>query len=109
LGLNAFVASPWLLAGAVAIWTLVEIASAPLNSSIVADLAPAALRGRYQGLFSFAWSVAGAFGPLAGAAVLARSATFLWLSCAAVGLLLVAAYATLARHLDSLTKLAPTP
>src|SRR6185436_18594368 len=47
---NALVHRPWLYAVAVAVWTLGEVATLPLASAIVADLAPAQLRGRYQGM-----------------------------------------------------------
>ncbi|MDI1478451.1 MFS transporter [Polyangium sp. y55x31] len=40
----------------VAVWTLGEIIFAPVNASIVADLSPMHLRGRYQGAFSLTFS-----------------------------------------------------
>jgi MFS family permease len=70
---------------AIAIWTLGEIASLPMSSAVVADLAPAALRGRYQGLYSMSWGVASCAGPLVGGAVLQRAGGRpLWLGCFAL-------------------------
>ena len=40
----------WYAAG-IAVWTMGEILTSPTSSSIVADLAPTHLRGRYQGVF----------------------------------------------------------
>jgi MFS family permease len=92
LGMNAVVDRAWLYGLAVAVWTLGEIAAAPTSSSIVADLAPADLRGRYQGMSTVSWSTSGMLAPTLGAAVLGRSSTLLWASCAIVAMGLVAAY-----------------
>jgi MFS family permease len=42
------------LAGA-ALWTVGEVVGFPVASALVADLAPVALRGRYQGAFAMVW------------------------------------------------------
>ena len=62
--------------------------------SIVADLAPAHLRGRYAGLSGFAWSVASVLAPLAGGALLAIGPEALWFTVGGIGL--VSAVAMLA-------------
>ncbi len=54
---------------AIGTWTLGEIINSPVLSAVVADLAPPALRGRYQGVYGMAWASAAALGPLAGGAV----------------------------------------
>jgi MFS family permease len=77
------------------IWTLGEIAFAPRASAIVAELAPAELRGRYQGAYVFAVLLSLMVGPAVGATVwehLGRAA--LWLGL--LGLSIVAALAQLA-------------
>lgn len=82
-GLTAFAGSAWLYAGTVLIWTMGEMLSSPSNSSLVAELSPAALRGRYQGVFSLSWQGASAFAPVLGGLTrehLGNSA--LWLGCA---------------------------
>ena len=57
-------------AGAVAIWTLGEILDSPTKGAVVADLAPASARGRYQGALVMTWGLAQMIGP--------RLGTWLW-------------------------------
>ena len=76
---------------AIVVWTLGEIAHNPVASVLAADLAPPALRGRYQGAYSLAWSLAAFAAPALGGAVLARGgAGTLWAGCFAVALLVAA-------------------
>jgi MFS family permease len=57
----------------------------PVASTMVANLAPAALRGRYQGAFSMCWGIAFTLSPLgAGEAMQRLGARSLWLLCFAV-------------------------
>jgi MFS family permease len=94
-GMNALVGTsvalatgplPIYLAG-VALWTLGEVVGFPIAATLVADLAPIALRGRYQGAFSMAWGVAFALSPLLGGEALTRfGARALWLGCLSLGL-----------------------
>jgi MFS family permease len=87
-GLNAFAHTAWLYATAVAIWTLGEMLNAPSNSATNAELSPADLRGRYQGVFALSWSAASFLAPITGAAVLQYAGdTTLWLGCLAIGCL----------------------
>ncbi len=73
---------------AVSVWTMGEILMAPVNASIVADLSPAHLRGRYQGAYSLTWSLAFMVGPIVGPrAAAAWSMKGLWLACLVLGLL----------------------
>lgn len=41
----------------VAVWSLGEVVVAGIAASLVANLAPADARGRYQGAFSWTWGV----------------------------------------------------
>lgn len=83
--LYGFVHEPLGYAVAVAVWTLAEIATLPLFSAVVADLAPVALRGRYQGVYATSWGLASFAGPLAGGWMLeGPGGRALWLSCGAV-------------------------
>jgi MFS family permease len=50
----------------VCVWTIGEIACTPTENALVGELAPAQMRGRYQGVFTLMWSVAGVLGPLVG-------------------------------------------
>lgn len=70
---------------AIAVWTLGEIANLPTSSAVVADLAPSALRGRYQGVYGMSWGVASCVGPLLGGLFLGGpGGRALWFSCFAL-------------------------
>ncbi|GEJ59089.1 MDR family MFS transporter [Anaeromyxobacter diazotrophicus] len=85
-GLNAFAGGTAVYAFAILVWTVGEVLTTPVASAVVANLAPAHLRGRYQGAWSMSWAVAAAAGPGAGAFVLGRfGRSALWLGCAGVG------------------------
>jgi MFS family permease len=89
-GLTAFADTPTFYALTVLIWTVGEMFHAPSTSATTADLSPAHLRGRYQGVFSLSWSGAAFLAPLIGGAVLQYAGpTTLWLGC--LGLALVVA------------------
>jgi MFS family permease len=80
------------LAGVV-LWTVGEVLGFPVAATLVADLAPADLRGRYQGLFSMSWGVSFTLAPLVGGEVLSRyGARTLWAGCLAVGVLVSLGY-----------------
>ncbi|MDP4506142.1 MDR family MFS transporter [Nonomuraea turcica] len=84
--MTAFVTNPLGLAATIAVWTAGEIVTAGIAGSIVAALAPAELRGRYAGLFGFAWSVAMVLAPLLGGALLDLGMEALWWTMGGVGL-----------------------
>ena len=97
-GMNAWVGSPSGYVLAIAVWTLGEILFAPASTSLVADLAPATLRGRYQGVLAAAFTSAFAAAPLAGGFVVAHAgAGWLWIGCALVGLVTALGFLAL-RH-----------
>jgi MFS family permease len=80
------------LAGA-AFWTVGEVVGFPVASSLVADLAPTALRGRYQGAFSMAWGMSMGLSPILGGQVMERlGAPILWMLCLALGILVGAGH-----------------
>lgn len=86
-GMNGLHSGTAWYAFAIVVWTLGEIAYLPVISTLPSELAPEALRGRYQGAYSLAWSVAAFAAPLLGAWGLARSgARAVWLACLVVGL-----------------------
>ena len=97
-GLTAFAGSVAVYSVTVVVWTLGEIVHAPASMSVVADLAPVTARGRYQGMYSLAWSGAAFAGPLAGGLTLdhlGRAAV--WWGCAIVGTAAGAGYYALLR------------
>jgi MFS family permease len=66
--------------------TFGEILFAPASMSLVADLAPAPLRGRYQGVFAIAFTSAFAAAPALGGYILTSAgARWLWIACLAMG------------------------
>jgi len=70
---------------AAALWTAGEIGVSSSAPALVADFAPAARRGAYQGTYQLAWAVAGTGAPILGSLVLARlGAPALWLGCLAI-------------------------
>lgn len=96
LALHAFVDSALAHAAVVVVWTAGEVALFPLCNTLVANLAPTQLRGRYQGLYFVAWSIANVIGPPLGQELYARWGASGWsllpFSCAAIacGALMVA-------------------
>ncbi|MFE2146975.1 MDR family MFS transporter [Streptomyces sp. NPDC059456] len=67
----------------VLVWTLGEILQAPAGIAVTADRAPADRRGRYQGMYGGAWSIAAFLAPAGGGWVLDEwGATTLWTLCA---------------------------
>ncbi|HUR01942.1 MAG TPA: MFS transporter, partial [Nonomuraea sp.] len=92
--LTAFVTDVVWLGVTIAVWTAGEIVTAGIAGTLVAALAPAHLRGRYSGLFGFAWSAASVLAPLAGGALLDVGPKALWFTVGGVGL--VSAVAMLA-------------
>lgn len=93
-GLTAFAGALWAFALTVAVWTLGEIIMAPVNSTVVAELAPVTLRGRYQGAFGLTWSLAVVTAPIAAPRVIAITglSTF-WGLCFALAALTAVGYA----------------
>jgi len=85
----------------VAVWTFGEMLSMPLFTSLISGRAGPESRGRYLGLFSFAFSLAFIIGPALGTAVYERwGGTALWFGTGAAGFLLAAAFSLLKRSLD---------
>lgn len=98
-GLNALVETAPLYAVAVAVWTLGELSANPVASAAVADLAPARLRGAYQGVYGSSWSLASLAGPALGGLVLSRFGPgVLWSGCLMLGVAVAAGYLALGRR-----------
>jgi MFS family permease len=96
-GLTAFAQTLPAFVFTVAIWTLGEILLSPVTPTVVADLAPPALRGTYQGVNQMSWGAAYCLAPVIGSAVLAKAgARTLWLSCLALGLVVALGHLAIA-------------
>ncbi|TDD33848.1 MFS transporter [Nonomuraea terrae] len=85
--MTAFVTDVLGLAATIAVWTAGEIVTAGIAGAIVAALAPAELRGRYAGLFGFAWSLSAVLAPLMGGALLEIGPRTLWFTIGGIGAL----------------------
>ncbi len=92
----------------IVLWTLGEVSGFPVAAAIVADLAPPALRGRYQGVFSMTWGVAFTVAPILGGEVLTRfGGRALWLLCLVIGASVAVAHlATAGQRLRRMAALA---
>ncbi|QCB92737.1 MDR family MFS transporter [Cellulomonas shaoxiangyii] len=98
VGLQAAASSLAMYMVTVAIWTLGEMGSHPQATSITADLADSARRGRYQGVYGVTHSLAMAVGPVAGGLVLdTYGGRALWLGAAALAVVVAVLLAVTAR------------
>jgi MFS family permease len=85
-GLNAFAHTPWQYAGAIAVWSLGEIALLPVAVSVITELAPAPLRASYQGAYQLVWGASFLITPALSGSLMARfGARALWIGCFVVG------------------------
>jgi MFS family permease len=77
-----------LYAASIVVWTVGEMTFVPIASAVVADLAPAELRGSYQGAYQITWGACAFLAPLVGGVVLGRlGPSVLWTACAVAGVL----------------------
>lgn len=102
-GFGAIAHGPALFGLGVLVWTVGEIFVLPISNAVVADVAPAAMRGRYQGTYGLSFGLAAFAAPLAGTFVMQRfGSSALWLGCVALGALVAAAQLALAPRLTRL-------
>ena len=92
----------------IVIWTCAELLYSPLAPAIVSDLAPARLRGTYQGVYSMSWGASSCLAPALGSLVLGHLGSLtLWSSCFGVCLVAVALHlprgAAYTRHVSAET------
>jgi MFS family permease len=71
-----------------AVFALGETLSAPIMPSLVNDLAPAHLRGRYNAMQSITWGVSGALGPAIAGVMLGAGLEAAWIALVVGGLVL---------------------
>jgi MFS family permease len=73
------------LAATLVVWTMGEMLFQPMAGAHVADLAPEAMRGRYQAAFGMCFSLGLVIAPTLGTALYSRSEALLWGMCALLG------------------------
>lgn len=101
-GLTAFAGAAWFYALTVLVWTAGEMLRVPAGMAIVADLSPVHARGRYQGVYSLAWTGASFMAPLtAGLLLTAGGGNAVWLCCTLLGAVTAAGYVWLLQGRDT--------
>jgi MFS family permease len=108
-GLTMFASSTLGYIVTVVVWSFGEIVFTGVSAAIAADLAPPHLRGRYSGLYGFAWSLANLLAPAAGTRLLGYGPATLWLTCAAVCLVAAVGQLLLAPAIRRRTALVAVP
>jgi predicted MFS family arabinose efflux permease len=86
----------------VVVWTMGEILSVPSLTTLIANHSDDTVRGKYMGMFSFAFALAVTVGPTIGAAVYdSLGPNFLWFGCGGMGILLFLGFTSLKNNRDS--------
>jgi predicted MFS family arabinose efflux permease len=99
-GLNAFARGPLGALISVAVWTAGEMFFFPLAATFATTRAPARAIGRYLSVFQLGFAIPFVLAPLVGTALYdQRGPTFLWASCAAMGILVAACHWILRRSM----------
>jgi MFS family permease len=80
-----------------------ELVCTPTATTLVANLAPADMRGRYMSIYGLTWNVAMGVGPLYGGVLSDNyGPVYAWYGGLAVGMVSVAAFAVMARRLGTI-------
>lgn len=96
-GMFAWVRGLALFGLAIVIWTLGEIVYSMAAPGLVADLAPSALRGRYQGVWGASVGAAAVTAPAIGGLLISKlGVAWLWHLCLGLGLATAVAHLALA-------------
>ncbi|MGI5168598.1 MDR family MFS transporter [Spirillospora sp. CA-253888] len=85
-GLTTLATTVWAFVATILVWSVGEIIASAVAQAVVADLAPAHLRGRYAAAFGLSWSGGFLLAPLGGTQLLGVSVPALWLTCLGIGL-----------------------
>ncbi|WP_055532507.1 MDR family MFS transporter [Streptomyces graminilatus] len=109
-GLTAFAGSVGVFVLTVCVWTLAEIVNAPTQTGLVVQLSPLHGRGRYQGMYTMSWAVAGLIAPLMSGFVIDRfGAEWLWGLCAVVGTVAGVGYWVLMGRVSGVSQVPEVP
>jgi len=80
-----------------------ELISTPTATTLVANLAPADMRGRYMSIYGLTWNVAAGIGPLYGGILSDNfGPVYTWYGGLGVGLVSVAAFIAMAQRLGTI-------
>lgn len=86
-GLVSLADQVWMYGFTVAVWTAGEMLMTPTNATLTNELAPARVRGRYNGVSALGFALASFSAPvLAGITVQGIGERALWIGCFALGL-----------------------
>ena len=102
-GMYGFVGTMWWFALAMAVLTVGEMILVPVAQTVVAQMAPEDMRGRYMGFYGLVWGASFGVGPLAGGFILSYGdgdyRRYLWYVSLVVGLAGAFAFLLLGRYL----------
>jgi MFS family permease len=84
-GVTMFVSTTVGYMATVIVWTIGEIVVTGVSATIATNLAPAHLRGRYNGVYGFAFSISNLISPGIGTGLLSISPAVLWGVLAVLG------------------------
>jgi MFS family permease len=110
LALTPFSGSTLWLAGTVVVWTVGEMLTLPVLTTLVSLRASASAQGRYQGLFSMSYSLGITVGPVVGTRLYTSlGGRMLWLAVGVVSGIVALAMLALSRRWDGRTTMQPQP
>jgi MFS family permease len=96
-GMTAFASTVPMFALTVVVWTIGEVGFNAVEPALVADIAPADLRGRYNGVVGMAYGAAALLGPLFGTRLFEDyGENVLWTACLLASLVSAALIAAMA-------------
>lgn len=102
-GMFGFVGRMWWFALGMAVLTIGEMVIVPVAQTVVAEMAPEAMRGRYMGFYGLTWGLSFGIGPLMGGLILsAEGGAYrrqLWVLALVIGGLGAMAFLLLGRYL----------
>lgn len=102
-GMFAWVGELWWLALGMVVITFGEMIMVPVAQTVVADMSPVDMRGRYMGFYGLVWSVSFGIGPALGGMILQADGgshrRWLWHAALYLGIAGAAAFLMLGRYL----------
>ncbi len=103
-GMYGFVSTYVMFLLAMAIITIGEMMTAPTSQSLVAQLAPERMRGRYMAVFGFTWVIPSAVGPLLAGLIMDNAdPNWVWYAAGLLGLVAVGGFAMLEHRVGQST------